>query len=192
MKKSNVYTCTGDSGKTSLVGGKRVSKTDLRLTAYGSVDELNSFLGTLLAFINNHETDFSEDKDLILYIQNKLFTVGSYLATDPEFTEFREASKMNDEAINKIENRIDSIDSELPRLNNFVIPGGSILSGQANICRSVCRRAEREILKIHENSELDNNILRFMNRLSDYLFVFSRLCNIRTGTNEVLWDKSCK
>ncbi|MEG1617894.1 MAG: cob(I)yrinic acid a,c-diamide adenosyltransferase [Bacteroidales bacterium] len=187
MKKSNIYTKTGDKGQTSLVGGERVSKTDLRLEAYGTVDELNSFIGMLIV-----ENGLFEDSALLTYVQNKLFTIGSYLATDPSFTSFREASLLSEEAILKLERRIDEIDSRLPKLNNFVLPGGTRISALAHVCRTVCRRSERAILRVAEVHEVDDKILRFMNRLSDYLFVFSRMNNVNSLNREVFWDKSCE
>lgn len=187
MKKSLIYTRTGDQGKTSLVGGERVDKTDMRLEAYGTVDELSAFLGVLIAQIPD-----SPDKELLLYVQNKLFTIGSYLATDPSFTSFREASLLSEDAIVCLEERIDQLDAALPKINNFVLPGGSLNAAQAHVCRTVCRRAERAILRVNEQYEVDAKILRFMNRLSDYLFVFSRTCNVESSVPELLWDKSCK
>ncbi len=188
MKKSGIYTGTGDKGMTSLVGGERVSKTDVRLEAYGDVDELNSQLGLLMAYLNNDE----ENLHLLFYVQNKLFTVGSYLATDPSFTSFREDSLLKEVSIEKLERAIDEIDSTLPRHNKFVLPSGSISGSQAHICRCVCRRTERRILALAELHEVDDKIIRFINRLSDYLFVLSRKCNIDSDAKENFWDKSCE
>lgn len=187
MKKSLIYTRTGDKGTTSLVGGERVAKTDVRLEAYGTVDELSAFIGLLAAYMEN-----STDKSLLFFIQNKLFTIGSYLATDPSFTSFRAESLLPEDAIATLETRIDQLDAELPRLNNFVLPGGTVCAAQAHVCRTVCRRAERAILRVSADFEVDDKILRFMNRLSDYLFVLSRSCNIASGEAEVFWDKTCK
>ncbi|MGL4293701.1 MAG: cob(I)yrinic acid a,c-diamide adenosyltransferase [Bacteroidales bacterium] len=187
MKKSMIYTRTGDKGTTSLVGGERVEKTDIRLEAYGTVDELSACLGLLAAYMSG-----SEDKSLLFYIQNKLFTIGSYLATDPSFTSFRAESLLSEDAVAVLEKRIDELDAALPRLNNFVLPGGTICASQAHVCRTVCRRAERAILRVSTEYEVDDKILRFMNRLSDYLFVLSRACNISEGFAEVFWDKGCK
>lgn len=187
MKKSLIYTKTGDKGSTSLVGGERVLKTDIRLQAYGTVDELNANIGMLIAMHG-----VSEDSDLLCFVQNKLFTIGSYLATNPSFTTFREASLLKETDIERLERRIDVIDSDLPKIDNFVLPGGTAAAAQAHICRTVCRRAEREILSVSLAHEVDEKLLRFMNRLSDYLFVFSRACNITAGHAEVFWDKTCK
>ena len=186
MKKSRIYTRTGDQGMTSLVGGERVSKTDIRLEAYGTIDELNSHIGLLMAFV-----DDEDHRSLLYYIQNKLFTVGSYLATDPSFTSFRQESLLSQEAIEKIEQTIDVLDAQLPALTNFVLPSGSTQAAQAHICRCVCRRAERGILQLAEVHEVDEKIIQFVNRLSDYFFVFARKCNIEAGIAENFWDKSC-
>ena len=188
MEKSVVYTRTGDKGMTSLVGGERVSKTDVRLEAYGTVDELNSQLGLLMAYLK----DDKENLELLFYVQNKLFTVGSYLATDPSFTSFREDSLLKEVSIEKLEKAIDIIDNSLPKHNKFVLPSGSVSGSQAHICRCVCRRTERRILSLAESHEVDEKIIRFVNRLSDYLFVLSRKCNIDADAVENFWDKSCE
>ena len=187
MKKSQIYTGTGDKGKTSLVGGLRVKKNDDRIEAYGTIDELNSFIGLLISEGLNEK-----DALLLMYVQNKLFTVGSYLATDSSFTEFREASLLDAESITKLENRIDEIDELLPKVKSFILPGGSKTASLAHVCRTICRRAERLIIKTSENIEIDDNILKFINRLSDYLFILSRYCNLLESHSEVLWDKTCK
>ena len=215
MAKSNIYTATGDTGTTSLVGGLRVDKDDMRLNAYGTVDELNSFIGALVAQINA-DTDtpasdismgfvtnarvetatlgavLNEDLTLLQYVQNQLFVIGSYLATDPSFTEFREASMLSGEAINKLERRIDVVDAALPKHNQFIRPGGCQSAASANVARAVCRRTERELVSLSKNIEVDPLILKFINRLSDYLFILSRACNVAASEDEVFWDKSCK
>jgi ATP:cob(I)alamin adenosyltransferase len=186
MEKSKIYTKTGDRGETSLVGCIRVKKTDLRLEAYGTVDELNSFIGLLIS-----EVVPPKDSELLTYVQNKLFCIGSYLATDPSNTEYRSHAQLSEEAIARLENRIDEIDSELPALRSFVLPGGTVSASFSHVCRTVCRRAERAILRVSESAEVDEKILRFINRLSDYFFILSRYCNLTQGTEEVLWNKSC-
>ena len=188
MAKSKIYTRTGDRGQTSLVGGKRVSKYDVRLEAYGTVDELNSYLGMLIATLPVS----SSDTELLQFIQNKLFVVGSYLATDTAFTELREASRMKATDVERIERRIDEIDRVLPPLNRFVLPGGVPAAVKAHICRTVCRRAERRICEVAGQYEVDDLILRFINRLSDYLFVLSRFMNVEEGIEEIYWNNSCE
>ena len=185
-KKSLIYTRTGDKGKTSLVGGARVKKTHVRLEAYGTVDELNSQLGLLYTYLTEEG-----DKKLILWVQHKLFSVGSYLATDQSNTALRIESQIADEDIHRLENAIDEADALLPPLKAFVIPGGSRGSAVCQVCRTVCRRAERRILTMAEEHEVTENVSAFINRLSDYLFVLARKMNLLAETDEIYWDKSC-
>lgn len=175
MKKSMIYTKTGDKGTTSLVGGTRVPKTHIRLEAYGTVDELNSYLGLLQTYLTDEE-----DKQIIFRVQNKLFSVGSYLATDQTQIDLRMESRIEDEDIRMLEQAIDVIDNELPPLNAFILP------------RTVCRRAERRILALAEECDIDARVTAFVNRLSDYLFILTRKLNHLTKTDEIFWDKSCK
>ncbi|WP_165042495.1 cob(I)yrinic acid a,c-diamide adenosyltransferase [Dysgonomonas sp. ZJ709] len=183
MKKSLVYTKTGDKGKTSLVGGKRVAKAHIRLEAYGTIDELNSFTGSLICQIEDEE-----DLKILSYIQHKLFTVGSYLATETEAISPKAASIIIDKDIALLENEMDRMDSELPPLRQFVLPGGSEAAAQAHICRTVCRRAERCIYRVKEEFPVDDNIMTFVNRLSDYFFLLSRKeCN-KNG-KEIFWNQ---
>ena len=179
MKKSNLYTMPGDKGTTSLVGGQRPTKNDPRLAAYGTVDELNAHIGLLRQTGNR-----SEDDALLLFIQNKLFDIGSYLATDTSFTQLREASRLCPEDIARIEDRIDTLDATVPPLHAFLLPGGTAAAAQAHICRTVCRRAQ-EVL-------VDENIMKFINRLSDYFFVLARFNNYTAKQDEIFWDKDCK
>lgn len=183
MKKSLVYTKTGDKGLTSLVGGKRVSKAHIRLEAYGTIDELNSFVGSLICEIKEEE-----DLKVLSYIQHKLFTVGSYLATETEAISPKAASIINDKDIALLENQMDKMDSELPVLRQFVLPGGSEAASRAHICRAVCRRSERCMYRVKEEYPVDDNIIIFVNRLSDYFFLLARKeCNKR-GT-EIFWNQ---
>jgi cob(I)alamin adenosyltransferase len=188
MEKSKIYTGGGDRGKTSLVGGFRVSKTHPRLEAYGTVDELNSFIGLLLAELEDPELG-----ELLLFIQSKLFTVGSYLATDPSKTEYKIESHITGDCIRKVEEAIDLIDSQLPKLKSFVLPGGSRSAALAHVCRTVCRRAERNIYRLTESEEtVEEPVLVFMNRLSDLLFVIARKeCRLKNG-EEIYWNNTCK
>lgn len=187
MKKSMVYTKTGDQGTTGLVGGTRISKTDIRLESYGTVDELNSQLGLLLT----HLTD-EEDRRVVYKVQNKLFTVGSYLATDQEKTKLNDASVIQLADIQELESQIDIIDEQLPPLNKFILPGGCHEAALCHVCRTVCRRAERRILTLALNVHVDGNVIAYINRLSDYLFILSRKMNINNKTEEIFWDKTCK
>ncbi len=187
MKKSRIYTMTGDDGTTSLAKGTRVTKTHARLEAYGTVDELNALLGMLAATVNDDET-----RKQLHYVQHKLFSVGAYLATEHQ-NELQGASRLPDESIKFLEQAIDGIDAALPPLRGFILPGGSQASALCHICRTVCRRAERRILALEEKEvcKLDNNIKRFVNRLSDYLFVLARKLNKLTDEDEIYWDKDC-
>jgi cob(I)alamin adenosyltransferase len=187
MEKSKIYTRGGDKGKTSLVGGFRVSKTHPRLEAYGTIDELNSFIGLLITEIEDSDTC-----DLLQFVQSKLFTVGSYLATDPSKTEYRIESQITGDSIKKIEEAIDLTDSRLPKLKSFVLPGGSRSAALAHVCRTVCRRAERNIYRLAETDAVEEPVLVFMNRLSDLLFVIARgECLLKNG-EEIFWNNTCK
>lgn len=186
MKKSLIYTRTGDKGKTSLVGGTRVPKTHVRLEAYGTVDELNSQLGLLYTYLTEED-----DRKLILWVQHKLFSVGSYLATDQNNTTLRMESQIADEDIHRLERAIDEVDALLLPLKAFVIPVGSRGSAVCQVCRTVCRRAERRILAMADEHEVTENVSAYINRLSDYLFVLARKMNLLSQTDEIYWDKSC-
>lgn len=182
MKKSNLYTATGDKGTTSLVGGKRVSKCDARLEAYGTTDELNAHIGLLVAMM-----PAGDDVALLRRIQDTLFIVGSALATDLATTTLHEASRLKEEEIASVEQRIDYLDSQVPPLCKFVLPGGAAAAAQAHVCRTVCRRAERCICALAEQQEVADNVQRYVNRLSDYFFVLARYINHTTSTPEIFW-----
>lgn len=185
-KKSLIYTGTGDKGTTSLVGGERVSKTHQRLESYGTIDELNSFIGLLVTSLEDQL-----DKDFLYFIQHKLFSVGSYLATDQQSTELKIESRITPESIVRIENEIDRLDAGIPAMRNFVLPGGCRSASLAHVCRTVCRRAERQIYKLTETDPVEEPVLIFVNRLSDYLFVLARKeCIINHG-KEIIWDYTC-
>jgi len=186
MKKSKIYTGGGDKGTTSLVGGQRVSKADPRIESYGTVDELNSFIGLLITQVQDQE-----DKDFLSFVQHKLFTIGSYLATDQENTELKIESKVTPESIERVEREIDRIDENLPKMKSFVLPGGSVSASMAHVCRTVCRRSERRIYKLAEESIVEKPVLTFVNRLSDYFFVLARKENIKNNGTEIIWDYTC-
>ncbi len=183
MGKSNVYTKTGDSGKTSLVGGTRVPKTHVRLEAYGTIDELNSFVGSLVVTIKD-EALLSD----LSFIQHKLFSVGSYLASEEEVR--KSIPMIQEEDIARLENEMDRLDGFLPKLSQFVLPGGSESAARAHICRTVCRRAERRMYDVSQEYEVDSKVFKFINRLSDFFFVLARYECITNGS-EIFWDKSC-
>lgn len=179
-----IYTKTGDDGTTGLIGGHRVKKTDIRLEAYGTVDELNSWIGLIRSCPNN----YSVNQDLI-YIQRSLFTICAHLATDREnaIGEIAYISPITEEQSAFIESCIDKLNSELPELSNFIIPGGSQFAAYCHVSRTVCRRAERRILSLAENTHIDKNILIFVNRLSDYLFTLARYCSFKQDVDEIIW-----
>ncbi len=187
MAGGKIYTATGDNGTTSLVGGKRVPKTDLRLEAYGTVDELNAHIGWL-AEVSTVPTD----KAVLRFIQNKLFVIGSNLATDTSETPLKAASIVTDEDVEKLERQIDRLSAQMPPFRGFVLPTGTLSASVAHICRTVCRRAERRIYALSPSQEIDETLRRFVNRLSDYLFVLARAEVITSGKEEIIWDKDCK
>ncbi|MDR1881321.1 MAG: cob(I)yrinic acid a,c-diamide adenosyltransferase [Prevotella sp.] len=184
MKKSLVYTKTGDKGTTSLVGGKRVAKAHVRLEAYGTADELNSFVGSLI-----EKTDDGRDLEILSYIQHKLFTVGAYLATETEAIPPKAASIITEKDITLLEKEMDRMDGELPPLRQFVLPGGSESASRAHICRTVCRRTERCIYRVKEEYPVDEHVLMFVNRLSDYFFLLARKESNRKG-KEIFWNQT--
>lgn len=186
IKKSLVYTRTGDAGTTALVGGTRVPKTHVRLEAYGTVDELSANLGLL-------QTYLSDERDLgfLLQVQNDLFRVGSYLATDQEKTHLHAVSIVTPEMVTAIEHEVDRLDAALPPLKAFVLPGGSRGAAVCHVCRAVCRRAERRILALAQEVEIAPEVSAYVNRLSDYLFVLSRKVNRDEQKDEIFWNNSC-
>lgn len=187
MKKSIIYTGTGDKGTTSLVGGQRVSKADERIESYGTIDELNSFIGLLMSDVEDEQ-----DHKFLLFIQHKLFTIGSYLATDQETTELKIESRVTPESIERIEREIDRIDEPLPKMRAFVLPSGCRSAALAHVCRTVCRRAERQIYRLNANHPVEEPVLIFINRLSDYFFVLARKECIHTSGQEIIWDYTCE
>jgi cob(I)alamin adenosyltransferase len=184
MKKSKIYTKTGDKGTTSLIGGTRVAKNHIRLNAYGSIDELNSFLGVLRAQLAD-----DEDKKHILKIQHELFNVGGALASEEK--KYAD-SCLVDSSITWLERQIDIIDQDLPLLKSFVIPSGYFPAAICHVCRAVCRRSERAIYDLLEKEYVPNRILIFMNRLSDYLFVLSRKIAVVYDKEEFFSNSNCE
>ena len=181
--KSNVYTRTGDSGTTSLVGGTRVAKNHIRLEAYGTIDEANSWLGVLFAC----DILPAEARETLVDAMNHMFDIGSALAT--ESTSSWQPAPFPEEAVARLEAAIDALDATLPRHNRFVLPAGHRAAADANVARTVVRRAERRILALAESGvDVDSMILRYVNRLSDYLFVLGRALNISSGNTEVFWN----
>ena len=187
MKITKVYTKTGDQGETSIIGGIRVKKSCERLEAYGTVDELSSHLGLLASMLPD-----GEDKDLIIRIQNNLFSVCSNLATDQSQTPLYDSARLPDGEIQVLEHKVDEIMNLLPERQGFILPGGTQASAQAHVCRTVCRRAERCIVALSEVAQISPETLQYVNRLSDYLFVLAKKINFNTGVSEIIWQKVCK
>lgn len=178
-----LYTKTGDKGTTSLLGGKKVSKADLRIEAYGNVDELNSFIGHL----KDQEAVENRLKEQLYWIQEYLFSIGSILATESDFKGF-ELPKITHNEVKQLEVWIDKFDGEVPPLKTFILPGGHPAISITHICRTVCRRTERSIISLANNAAVDEVILQFMNRLSDYLFIFARVLGHRLNIPEIPWS----
>ena len=178
-----IYTKTGDAGITSLLGGSRVSKSELQIEAYGTVDELNSNIGLLRDLVVNKGV-----KDLLISIQNKLFTIGAHLANDKEKGAIK-LPALNIEIIKILEKSIDRMEEDLKPLTKFILPGGHPTVSQAHICRSVCRRAERSIIRFNDiNDNVTQIIIQYLNRLSDYLFVLSRKLGNELNTEEIIFE----
>lgn len=176
-----IYTKKGDQGKTGLIGGTRVPKYSLRIEAYGTVDELNSYLGLL-----RDRTQDEEYKEEIIFIQDRLFTLGSLLAADPEKSKM-ELPQIHESDIETLEKSIDKMDALLEPMKFFVLPGGHETVSFCHIARCVCRRAERRVCELHEQSPVNPIIIAFLNRLSDYLFVYSRFLTAQTQSVEIPW-----
>ncbi|MBI2082949.1 MAG: cob(I)yrinic acid a,c-diamide adenosyltransferase [Deltaproteobacteria bacterium] len=180
-----IYTKTGDQGETGLFGGGRVKKSHPRIIAYGTVDELNAHLGQ----IRSKNPEASVDR-LLDRIQNDLFTLGAELATPGgEKLSGRGVSGLGDSDIHFLEETIDHYDEDLPPLKNFILPGGSDLAVSLHLARTVCRRAEREVVFLSENEVIENSILVYLNRLSDLLFVLARWVNFKQSIPETAWIK---
>ena len=192
MKITKVYTRTGDKGMTSLVGGLRISKTDSRLEAYGTTDELSSHLGLLCAMMANDGNKLEEERRLLIRCQNNLFIIGSYLAIDQTQTPLYDFAKLPQGETTLLEERIDSLMAALPEKQGFVLPGGTVSAAQCHVCRTVCRRAERRILELGQHAYVGEEIVEYVNRLSDYLFVLAKIINFNAGQREIIWEKTCR
>lgn len=179
-----IYTKTGDKGTTALIGGTRISKSDKRLEAYGTVDELNSFVGLLLTY---EVPDNS--RQMLYFIQNKLFVIGSFLATDAEKSAINSASEISNSDVKLLEDEIDNMNLTLPELRNFILPGGNRTSAVAHVCRTISRRAERNIQLVIGYYKSAEQLCEFMNRLSDFFFVLARYVNLTFNTEEIYWKK---
>lgn len=188
MKITKVYTRRGDAGMTDLVGGVRISKCHPRLEAYGTVDELSSHLGLLVTMMSADD----EDRQLLLRIQNNLFNVGTHLATDQSQTPLYPSAQLPEGETEQLEQAIDRINFLFPEFVGFVLPGGTQAAAQCHVCRTVCRRAERCIDALMEMAIVGPEIAKYVNRLSDYLFVLAKKINFNAGHDEILWQNVCK
>ena len=187
MKITKVYTRTGDKGETSLVGGVRTRKCSARLEAYGTVDELSAHLGLLATML-----DDGEDRENIIRVQNNLFNVCTHLATDQEQTPLYPSAHLAEGETEHLETLIDETMAMLPEKQGFVLPGGCREAAQCHVCRTVCRRAERRIVALMEEAKVNDEIVQYVNRLSDYLFVLAKKINFNTDTPEILWQNACR
>lgn len=183
-----IYTKTGDAGTTALFGGTRVPKHNIRIESYGTVDELNSYLG----LIRTQEIDSHSEK-ILTHIQDRLFTVGAILATDPEKATLKSGKerlnipKIDEEDIELLEKEMDTMNDALPEMTHFILPGGNITVSYCHIARTVCRRAERRATLLNENEPIDERVLKYLNRLSDYLFVLARKLSKDSNAEETQW-----
>ncbi|MES2829273.1 MAG: cob(I)yrinic acid a,c-diamide adenosyltransferase [Bacteroidota bacterium] len=176
-----IYTKTGDKGLTSLIGGTRVAKYDLRIECYGTVDELNSYIGLIgcQPIDIHHQTILKE-------IQDRLFTIGAYLASDPERSKMK-IPDLRESDVTLLEVEMDQMNESLPELKNFVLPGSHTTVSYCHIARCVCRKCERLVFELGSENEVDGKVTTFLNRLSDYLFMLSRRLNMDLGTAENIW-----
>lgn len=176
-----IYTKTGDKGSTSLFGGTKLSKGHIRIETYGTVDELNSHIG----LVRDQEINTTRKEELT-WIQDRLFTIGSLLATEAGNTKVS-LPKLNSSDVGRVEKLIDQLDEALPPMKNFVLPGGHQSVSFTHIARTVCRRSERMVIRLNEEEEVDELIIPFLNRLSDYLFVLARKMSHELKADEAIW-----
>ena len=178
-----IYTKTGDKGLTSLIGGTRVSKNHIRIDSYGTIDELNSFLGLCIDSINDEKS-----KTVLKEIQDRLFTIGSSLACDPDKEPLMKLPDLKDTDITFLEKEIDGMNEVLPVMKSFILPGGSVAVSHIHIARCVCRRAERICVAMQENELfIDVKVVQYINRLSDYLFILARYIAHISKVEEIPW-----
>ena len=177
-----IYTRTGDKGQTSLLGGTRVSKADLRIETYGTVDELNAYIGLLRDVLQPENQRIT-----LLEIQDRLFTIGAHLASDPDKSKAKMPDLLHEDVV-MLEHAIDEMEANLPMLQSFILPGGHQHVSYCHIARNICRRTERLVIRLSEVEEVDNLIVMYFNRLSDYLFVLSRKIAQDLGVNEIPWN----
>ncbi len=178
-----IYTKTGDKGKTSLLGGTKISKSDTRIEAYGTVDELNAWMGLCQDLLSGHEVE-----SILPTIQDRLFTMGSKLACDPNKEIKMALPDLTEADCVELEREIDRMDVQLPAMKSFILPGGHVVVSNLHIARCVCRRAERACIRLMESSMNDEIVIKYLNRLSDYLFVLARYAAFKLGVTETKWQ----
>ena len=181
LREMKVYTKTGDLGETSLLGGSRVSKAELQIESYGTVDELNSYIGLIRDQI--WKQPLLEE---LIEIQDRLFTIGAHLANDKKKNKIK-LPEIHEKDVQRLEMEIDMMDSQLPPMKAFILPGGHTLVSHTHIARCVCRRAERKVVRLSENWEISPVIIKYLNRLSDYLFILGRKLSKDLGADEIEW-----
>jgi len=195
---TKVYTRTGDKGMTDLIGGERISKADPRLEAYGTTDELSAHIGLLVAMMERDSQEgadrqpLDQERQLLLRAQDNLFVIGSNLATNQATTPLYDFAKLPDTETAQLEERIDHLMAILPQKQGFILPGGTVTAAQCHVCRTVCRRAERNIIALSQQATVDEQVVRYINRLSDYLFVLAKIINFNTGKSEIIWQNPCR
>jgi len=177
-----IYTKTGDLGSTSLIGGTKVLKSDLRIEAYGTIDELNSYIGLCRDLVATEP-----ERQTLREVQDRLFTIGSTLACDPEKDTKMKIPDLHESDITYLENEIDQMDGRLPEMKNFIIPGGHPTLSHLHIARCICRRAERCCVRLHGVSPLEPIVIKYLNRLSDYIFMLARYQGKQLSVDEIPW-----
>lgn len=183
-----IYTKTGDTGQTSLIGGERVAKDDARVEACGTVDELNATVGVAHSLLSMSLDDVAAD---LLTVQHRLFDIGAELASLTEKkVKALKVPQATAEKVEQLEKQIDTYDKELDKLTNFILPGGSQAAAALHQARAVCRRAERRVINLHGSHPVNPELVKYLNRLSDYLFTVARLANHRGSAQDILWQKA--
>ncbi len=181
---ARIYTRTGDKGETSLLSGLRVKKNNKRILAYGEIDELNSYLGLVVATV-----EIDDIRNLLLKVQGELFSFGAELSAQTEEKIAKLPSRLTKEAIELIEKEIDRYNELLPPLREFILPGGSVSSAHLHVARTICRRAERSLIALAQDEAINPILLAYLNRLSDLLFVLARYVNFKLGIKDEPWGK---